>query len=205
MCFLCAGPTVFHPYDPVPVLPTFSQMCPCSLLVGNNVASGGTHLIRKQHRCSMSSIPFHNLIWLSIFVHLYPLFSGTLCYLSYCFVFDVHLLPPRYTLISTVPFVPLVSGTLCYDASRLFYCVALGICPPLLIKLILSLLGSYVQKFLIFLIWTPCIPISLCSRIFNHRGKCIFFTSRGLVTSCGHPWWADPILFFFIMTCLFLR
>ena len=160
---MCAGPPLCHPYDPVPVLPTFSQMCPCSLLVGNNVASGGTHLIRKQYRCSMSSMPFHNLIWLSIFVHLYPLFSGTLC----------------------------------YDVSRLFYCVALGICLPLLIQLILSLLGSYVQQFLIFLIWTPCIPISLCSHIFNHRGKCIFFTSRGLVTSCGHPWWADPISFFF--------
>ena len=31
------------------ILPTFSQMCPCLLLVGANVTLGGAHLIRLQY------------------------------------------------------------------------------------------------------------------------------------------------------------
>ena len=46
------------------LLPTFSQMCPCSLLEGAHVTLGGTHLIYPQYRHAISNTPFHGLIWL---------------------------------------------------------------------------------------------------------------------------------------------
>ena len=48
-------------------LPTFIQICLCSLLIGANVTLWGPCLIRPQHRHAISNTSFHGLIWLPIF------------------------------------------------------------------------------------------------------------------------------------------
>ena len=56
-------------------LPTFSQMCPCSLLASAHVTLGGACWIRPQHRHAMSYTPFQGLIWLHFFSGYAPFLS----------------------------------------------------------------------------------------------------------------------------------
>ena len=99
------------------VLPTVSQICPCSLLAGAHLTLGVAHLKHPQHRHAMSNTPFHKLIWLRIFYAHGPLFTLTIFVVcEVCFLADIRILPPCYTHVAAAaiitcrfpaPFVPI--------------------------------------------------------------------------------------------------
>ena len=107
------------------LLPTFSQMCPCSLLAGAHVTLGGTH--QSAHNIDMQCLthPFRNSSGSIFSMRMHPFFSITLCYLSYLF-FNWYPHPSSLICICCCCCHQhiLIPGTLCSDASFLWLTVS---------------------------------------------------------------------------------
>ena len=68
-------------------LSTFSQMCPCSLLMCAHVTLGGAPFVRPQYGYAMSNTPYHGLIQLCTYffmlVHLFSPAPFVVCH-TFC-------------------------------------------------------------------------------------------------------------------------
>ena len=113
----------------VMLLPTFSQMCPCSLLASAHITLGGACWIRPQHRHAMSNTPFQGLIWLHFFSGYAPFLSlSPFVVLHFCFwLISISFLPGVPALLLLPPSPVNFLHPLVWCILSVTYCVSLAL------------------------------------------------------------------------------